>query len=112
VENSIEKSDKRLKVITLAGNILLWVLLPFSLFFAFGSMFAADAGFTTKLYETILMTGIMLAFYSPLIVLAGAITSLILIIKKKYVLSGIFEVIPLGWIIIGILLFVLSGYIR
>ena len=106
------KREKILKNITLVGNIILWVLLLPSMIFAFGSIFAADAGFTTKLHETILMTGIMIAFHSPIIVLASAITSLILRIKKKYVLSLIFEIAPLGAISISILLFVLSGYVK
>ena len=107
-----EIKNTNLKTITLIGNILLWVLLLPSMLYAFGSVFAADAGFTTRLHEAILLTAIFIAFSSPAIVLAGAIASLIARLKQKYKLSLIFECISLGLVALSVLLFILSGYVE
>ena len=109
----MENNDIRnnnLKIITLIGNILLWVLLAPSFLYAFGSIFAADAGFTTELHEIILLTAMAIAFCSPVIILAGAIASLVTRRKQKYKISLIIECISLGLVALSVLLFFLSGY--
>ena len=108
--NEIKKT--KFKTITLIGNILLWVLLLPSLLYAFGSVFAADAGFTTKLHETVLLTAIFIAFSSPVIILAGAIASLVARRKQKYKLSLIFECISFGLVALSVFLFIFSGYVE
>ena len=107
-----EIKNTSLKTITLIGNILLWVLLLPSMLYAFGSIFAADAGFTTKFHETILLTAISIAFYSPIIVLVGAIASLFTRQKKKYKLSLIFECISFGLVALSVFLLFLSEYVK
>ena len=107
MENS-EIKNTNLKAITLIGNILLWVLLLPSMLYAFGSVFAADAGFSTELHEAVLLTAISIAFYSPIIVLTGAIASLVTRQKQKYKLSLILECISLGLVSLSIFLFILS----
>ena len=104
--------NTKLKTITLIGNILLWVLLLPSMLYAFGSIFAADAGFTTELHETVLLTAIFIAFSSPIIILIGAITSLIARRKQKYKLSLIIECISLGLVALSVFLFIFSGYVE
>ena len=111
MENN-EMENTSLKTISLIGNILLWVLLLPSVLYAFTSVFAADAGFTTKLHEAILLTAIFLAFCSPFIVLAGAITSLVARRKQKYKLAFTFECISLGLVALSVFLFVFSGYVE
>jgi len=111
MENN-EIKNNNIKTITLIGNILLWILLLPSLLYALGSIFASDAGFTTKLHETILLAAISIAFYSPIVVLAGAIASLVTRRKEKYRLSLIFECISLGLVILSVILFILSGYVK
>ena len=112
MENQAAENDKKIKTIALVGNIFLWVLLLPSMFFAFGSIFAADAGFTTKIHRITLSAAIAIAFHSPIIVLAGAIASLIARIKGKYKLSLVFVIVSLSLIALSIFLFSLSGYIR
>jgi len=109
---SNEVKNTNLKVITFIGNILLWLLLLPSMLYAFSSMFAADAGFSTKLHETVLLTAISIAFYSPIIVLAGAIASLVMRRKQKYKLSLTFECMSLGLVTLSVLLFILSEHVR
>ena len=111
MENN-ETKNTNLKIITLIGNILLWVLLFPSMLYEFGSIFAADAGFTTKLHEAILLTAMAIAFCSPIVVLAGAIASLIARRKQKYKLSLIIECISLGLVASSVFLFVFSGYVE
>ena len=108
--NHEEKSTK-LKITTLIGNVLLWLLLLPSMLFAFGSIFAADAGFTSALQEAILLTAISIAFHSPIIILAGAITSLMARTKQRYKLSFVLECISFGLVALSISLFVLAAYI-
>jgi hypothetical protein len=112
MENNDIKSDKKIRIIALIGNIILWVLLLPSMLFAFGSMFAADAGVTTKLHGIILITAIMSALFSPIIILAGAIASLITRKKGRFVLFLIFEITSLGFVALSVLLFILSAYVR
>ena len=112
MENHIENRDKKLKIVTLIFNLFLWVLLPFSVIFAFVSIFAADAGFTTQLHKFLLTTGMTIAFFSPLIILVCAIASLVLRIIKQYILSLIFEIAPIALILISIAFFVLGGYVN
>lgn len=108
----ITKRDKVLKIVTLVGNIILWVLiLPTSLM-AFAALFGADAfgtGLYTKFQETLIAASMRIMFFNPLATLIGAIASLVLRIKERYVYSLYMELIPLILILTAIFLMVLVG---
>ena len=107
--------DENLKFKGLAifGNVISWLVLLFSLAFAFGSMFAGDA-FGTGLYnefqEKVIMLAIYMALLSPVISLAGAIASLVMVIIKKFTIALWLCAAPIIFILISILLFTIAGH--
>ena len=87
-------NDEKLKTITLVGNILLWVLLLLSIGLATATWMYF--GSISKLQAVIVAMRDTLLVINPFVILAGAITSLILRKNKKYFLSLIAEIIPFG----------------